>query len=1023
MKQQDIGFGTIPWWIWNSYMKYDEMERQLRLMKEAGLEGWTLWARYGLEGMEYLSHEFMQRFQFAVEKSAELGLDVWVFDEYAWPTCSAKGQAEEVDPEYRLRVLSCFDLDVEGPQHVTFHPDWGGSGFVNLDAVPREKVSQFRHVQEHPTISPYINPELSEEGNRRVFNPRIERVLAAPRRDGRVVVEEAVQVSGAIADLTVEWDAPEGHWRLMTLVSRDYGMQVDVLNPDAVRCFINLTHEKYKRHVGKHFGTTFKGFFSDETRMVRATQYRFTERTTTWSKNLFERLEERGIGSLDACLAAVFAPQEDDEVRPRRLEFWRKITDIYSESFYQQICAWAEDEGLIYTGDCFSEDGFVASMGDYFKMVRAYHLPGLDALGLPGLENEYHFKGPKFPSSVAHQNTGLGAGRCLTEGPGLLGWGATMEHLRRVTDWMYVFGVNLMIPNAFHSTVWHEQLYETPSYFFQWTLWPFYPDWDCYVKNLGRLLTRGMHVAPVAIFYPTETTLACYRPIRPAEGEAIYAEGELSSFWDALLGVPHNLLLRQIDFDYLDSVAVNDADIGDGTLQLGGEEFSAVVVLCHIVIERGAVDKLKAFAAAGGHIVWVKPLPLQYDDGASAADLVAWIEANPETCSIVEWDGDGAADRLKEALADRIELPVRLISEMGLRFCVNLRRDGSDELLFIVYFDEKPTAATLEVPGWPAAEAVDVPTGQVCPCEGADGRFELTFAPYESKMLRKTLSTAAPRPYRGSEGSATRAPLTLDSGWEVTLLDDNLVVAEPVEVETEWGERRAWEATLKYRYRLRLSVAERLNRVFWLLDDSQIHTHWGRAKAFVNGREIKIVPSPIIDHQIPAADLGRLEVGENEVTLELEHTDYASARDLFQKRRNPAPVIRPRVLGRFVVRDGTLYAMPDRFTADTGEDLTSRGLALYSGRAVYTKTFSVEQPCELVAVEFADLADHVVVRLDDREIGRVLWRPWRLDCGTSLSRGEHRMEVEVVNTQANQMFEEPKPLGLLGPVTLHLTKE
>ena len=27
-----------------------------------------------------------------------------------------------------------------------------------------------------------------------------------------------------------------------------------------------------------------------------------------------------------------------------------------------------------------------------------------------------------------------------------------------------------------------------------------------------------MHVAPVAIFYPTETTLACYRPIRPADG-------------------------------------------------------------------------------------------------------------------------------------------------------------------------------------------------------------------------------------------------------------------------------------------------------------------------------------------------------------------------------------------------------------------------------------------------------------------------------------------------------------------------
>ena len=84
-----FGFGPIPWWVWNGTMKYAEIERQLVLMKDAGMEGWTLWARFGLE-MEYLSHDFMQRFRFAVQKSAELGLDVWVFDEFAWPTCSAR---------------------------------------------------------------------------------------------------------------------------------------------------------------------------------------------------------------------------------------------------------------------------------------------------------------------------------------------------------------------------------------------------------------------------------------------------------------------------------------------------------------------------------------------------------------------------------------------------------------------------------------------------------------------------------------------------------------------------------------------------------------------------------------------------------------------------------------------------------------------------------------------------------------------------------------------------------------------
>ena len=42
--------------------------RQLELMKEAGLDGWMLWARFGLE-MEYLGHEFMTKFRFAVQES------------------------------------------------------------------------------------------------------------------------------------------------------------------------------------------------------------------------------------------------------------------------------------------------------------------------------------------------------------------------------------------------------------------------------------------------------------------------------------------------------------------------------------------------------------------------------------------------------------------------------------------------------------------------------------------------------------------------------------------------------------------------------------------------------------------------------------------------------------------------------------------------------------------------------------------------------------------------------------------
>ena len=72
----------------------------------------------------------------------------------------------------------------------------------------------------------------------------------------------------------------------------------------------------------------------------------------------------------------------------------------------------------------------------------------------------------------------------------------------------------------------------------------------------------------------------------------------------------------------------------------------------------------------------------------------------------------------------------------------------------------------------------------------------------------------------------------------------------------------------------------------------------------------------------------------------------------------------------------------------------------------------------LRSVEFEHLANHAVVSIDGTEIGRSLWRPWVISCEHALAAGEHTIEIEVTNTQANQMFEDPVPFGLLGPVRL-----
>ena len=76
-------FGIMPFWFVNGRMEYDEMEYQLRQYKEKGIPGIYIHARFGtLENTGYLTDGWFDRLRFTVEKAREIGLQIWVYDEY-----------------------------------------------------------------------------------------------------------------------------------------------------------------------------------------------------------------------------------------------------------------------------------------------------------------------------------------------------------------------------------------------------------------------------------------------------------------------------------------------------------------------------------------------------------------------------------------------------------------------------------------------------------------------------------------------------------------------------------------------------------------------------------------------------------------------------------------------------------------------------------------------------------------------------------------------------------------------------
>ena len=69
-----------------------------------------------------------------------------------------------------------------------------------------------------------------------------------------------------LAEITIEDSDYQICCRISELNSIHFNgtSYVDLMSPDAVKEFINCTHERYKKSCGEYFGKSIPGIFTDE---------------------------------------------------------------------------------------------------------------------------------------------------------------------------------------------------------------------------------------------------------------------------------------------------------------------------------------------------------------------------------------------------------------------------------------------------------------------------------------------------------------------------------------------------------------------------------------------------------------------------------------------------------------------------------------------------------------------------------------------------------------------------------------
>ncbi len=96
-------YGSIPFWSWNDKLEESELRRQIRDMKELGMNGFFMHARGGLE-TEYLSDEWFDCINACVDEARKLGMEAWSYDENGWPSGFAGGELLKDKKNFALAV-------------------------------------------------------------------------------------------------------------------------------------------------------------------------------------------------------------------------------------------------------------------------------------------------------------------------------------------------------------------------------------------------------------------------------------------------------------------------------------------------------------------------------------------------------------------------------------------------------------------------------------------------------------------------------------------------------------------------------------------------------------------------------------------------------------------------------------------------------------------------------------------------------------------------------------------------------
>ncbi len=796
---------------------------------------------------------------------------------------------------------------------------------------------------------------------------------------------------------------------------------VDLMNPDAVRAFIECTYKPYAERFAGRKGVM--GIFSDEPQVSPRRDVTEADAFIPYSPWMEPAFKEKYGYELRPHLASLVDTVGD--WRTFRLHYYRTVGECMEKAFSRQLGDYCAKAGLLWTGHYNGEELPVSNMfnqGNLMTQFRHMQVPGIDALGL-------RFKvlhNAKVMTSVANQ---YGKRRRIVEIFGTAGHNLSFEDRMWLTAWHTINGLNLFCPHLSHYSLKGIRKYDyPPSFNYQEPYWPDNKLFEDYSARLAYFATVGRTVGEVLAFSPLESD---YLDRDVAEASPEPARDQL------LEAILQQLMTLHFNADLGDEqIASEIGSVENGLLRIGEMTYHTVILPGFLTIRPSTLKLLEEFAAQGGNVLVCGGYPAYVDGVPDALEglRACSTEITLEDMPVCLEARTKRAFRLEGPGADKVWTHLRKVDGGFTLQLSNTSRMDAVRIRIALDRPARHPALLNPLNG----EVLTVP-------QSSDGSFELDLAPAQTWVL---LDTDKAVPFDGEYSlPGEQIPVQTLACWTCRRLDPNALPLDFAEWSTDGG--ASWngpEPVLAVYHRFNDGAAHYdgpmlLRYSFDVQElpascDLVVEQPWMYKAVTLNGHALHFGDDWYVDRYFRTADVAPyLQAGSNEVLLSLDFVNpipdsidpiarYGTEiENLFlvgefgvdaalageqptETWRNRNPILNPKPLpARY--EQTSLRLVADR-EAPEG-DFTRQGHPFYAGRICCTGTLNLTAREEGLRCKIAFPkveAITVQVKVNGQALPTVFCSPWEADVTDVLKEGDNEVELTLTGSLRN----------LLGPL-------